>query len=270
MSENQKTWVISTILAILALVIPIAIYFGSLSEKALTYQLISKTALTGSIDSLEGVEILINDEKVENAAIVRLKIKNSGTDPIRASDFENQMLVKFPEGTQIFSVQIKNEDPKNLAVEQNFLGNIVAIKPLLLNSEDEFEVEILSNSQEYPDFSARILGIKSVETVEPSERKFVWRAINFVLMTLLIMFYSKSLFHAISSKNSAGSRIINLFLGLTCLFSVANLSLEFVDVDGNYFIQITFVLVTITIGRILAAIDPTYQYPKTQIPDTNK
>ena len=95
MNLSKYKWVVSTILAILALVVPIVIYMATLTEKTLTYEVKSKSELLGEQYSIDDLNITIKGEPVNEATIHTLNIKNTGSVPIRKNDFERAIFIKF-------------------------------------------------------------------------------------------------------------------------------------------------------------------------------
>ena len=265
---DKSRWAISTVLATLAIIVPILLFLSTQSDKSLTYQVISKTELVGTIDSVEDIEIKIRGEIVHNAAIYLLKIHNSGTDPIKPRDFEKPIVVKHTDETIILNVHIKNKSPDNISVNHRIEGSSISIDPLLLNPDDSFEVEVLSTSQEFPIIDSRIAGIKSVEILLPDETKIGRKIFLLTISILLLIFYSKSFYHAISKGYGTSSRVINFTLGATCGFSSAHIVTDFIDLEGNYFIQIFAIFVTVAVGILLAKFDNQFQTPTRSELDT--
>jgi hypothetical protein len=252
---DRKKWIVSTVLAVLGIVVPVAIYLSSLPDKALTYQVISETALIGSLDSLEDIEIKISGEIVTNAAIHLLKIRNSGSEPIKPADFEKPIFIKYAEETKILRTKIKNKTPENISVIKEIEENLVLLQPFLMNPDDEFIVEVLSTSQDLPILDIRIAGIKSVDQIFLEKTSFVKTVINLVVMFLLLIFYAKSFRHVFSKEIAITPRIINIFLSLTCAFSSAQIAIDYENlIDGNL-VKFGVIGVAVTIGVVLAPID---------------
>ena len=260
---DKKQWLVSTGLTALAIVVPVILYLSSLPENALTYQIISKTTLIGSFNSVDDIEIKIRGEAVDNATIYLFKIQNSGTEPIRPEDFERSIAIRFTDETRIFTAQVKRKMPENIAVTQNINDNAVLVEPVLMNPGDEFELEILCTSQEFPEFDSRIAGIKSATQLLPNEVIGHQKVTFFVLGFMLLAFYAKSFWHALTSGIAASSRIINLVLGLTCGIASADKIADLMDLDQNNFLEWSvLVIITITaivIGVSLAKWDKIYK-----------
>lgn len=241
--------VITTILSVTAIIVPVLLYFSSSPEKSLTYQIVSKSVLIGSHDSVENIEIKVKGEVVDNAAIYLLKIKNSGTEPINVVDFEKPMFIKFSDNIKIFSAAIKNRLPQNISISHKVNGNIISIDPLLMNPDDEFEVEVLSSSQDFPLLDSRIAGIKTVKNVSFLDNSLVLSRINLTLSILLLIFYAKFFYMIVRKGTSAQLKILYAIFGIISMLSAFQLS---PDYNTDYLIK-HFLLSTSLLFIIVAA-----------------
>lgn len=246
MIEKNK-WIISVALAFLGVVIPIVLYFISIPERSIVFDVVSKTDLVGSLDGIDGLEITIKEKQVKEASLYLVKLKNTGSEPITVSDFEKPMLIKLD--NEIFSVRAKEKTPKNLSLEYSIEDESVLVKPFLFNSGEEFSLEIVSSSKNYPTVDSRISGISEVKKNYPSEKSTLKIAITLLLSFILLVFYSKSIWLAIKSTNRKTSHII---LGVTCSFSSILLIKTVIDIDAYKWFLFASITVPIALGMYWA------------------
>ena len=218
MLENIKLN-ISTTLAVLAIIVPVILYISSITTKELTYQVVSKSDLIGTDLSIQDIEIKIKGEAVSQATIHLIKLKNTGTEPIKTGDFERPVFIKFPEETKIFNVQEKNKAPENITLKYKIKEHAVSIEPFLFNPEEMFELEILASSDIYPAIDSRISGVSDLEQLFPDSNTIVKDVIKVLICFFLVIYYAKSFKLTFSSAEHLSDlrvRFNNAVLTITC------------------------------------------------------
>ncbi|QTH64990.1 hypothetical protein J1N51_05955 [Psychrosphaera ytuae] len=249
MIEKNK-WIISLALAFLSLVIPIVLYFASIPERSIIFEVVSKTDLVGSLGGIDGLEIKIKDKQIKEASLYLVKLKNTGTEPIMAGDFEKPMLIKLD--SEIFSVKAKDKSPENLTLEYLIKGESILVEPFLFNSDEEFSLEIVSSSKTYPTVDSRIAGISSIKENYPSKSSIKKITISLILSFVLLVFYSKSFSLFIKRKNQ---KISNFTLGITCAFSSVILTKEVVEIEAYNWYFFALILIPIYLGTNWAILE---------------
>jgi len=183
-SEKRK-FIIGTILAILAIFIAIVIAILSNTQKELNYQITSSTELINSKETFKDLEVLVAGKKVTKASVYSIKVINSGDEPVKKSDFDNNISIYFDDKETIYRINIKKTIPNNLALITNIDRNSLNIYPLLLNPKDEFEIEILSSSLLEPMIDSRIIGINKIEKELKQNNIYL---ISIVIFFMFLMF----------------------------------------------------------------------------------
>jgi len=258
MSDKNK-WMISTVVAVLGVIIPIALYIASLPDRALSYHVASKTDLVSQIEEIDSIEIRIKGVPIDSAYLYSLKLNNSGTEPIMARDFEKPLLVKFDE--KVFSVKVKEKSPKNLMIKYGVFDNEVSIAPFLFNVDEAFVLEILSASNNYPIIDSRIAGISTVDERYPSEESNIKRVLSLFLSVILIIYYSKSGYNAFAKEGFLSLplvRIGNAVLSITCAISSFFFLNVAVNIERYRFIIYAALTIPIIIGVYLARKEQRY------------
>jgi len=231
MSPNNKKWVISTVLAIVAIIVPYGIYFLSLENKNMDFEIISHSGLVGEKNIIKGLEIKINDEAIKTLTFHSFIIRNSGSLPILSKDFEKPIKIYFKDNSTIYSSEVKRKQPSNLSVISRESENCLLIEPLLLNHNDEFVIDLYSSSTEYPAIDARIAGIPAIDCKFPKSNKMSFILFTWVSVFFLIFLYAKLVTYTCLRIKYFSINILiiieNFVIGLICIFS-AGMLMKFV------------------------------------------
>ncbi|MCB9504498.1 MAG: hypothetical protein H6696_21435 [Deferribacteres bacterium] len=111
------------------------------------------------IKGKDEVKISYNDKIIENLNLIRLRIMNDGNTEIRRDDFERNLVIQFPNQTNILKISLFNASDKHLNPKFNFTNNEVTIYPLLLNKNEFVLFQIIGEHlTENCDIDCRIAG----------------------------------------------------------------------------------------------------------------
>jgi hypothetical protein len=247
MTEKNK-WITSISLAFLAVVIPIALYFNSIPERIVTFEVISKTDLISALDGVDEIEISINEKQVKEAYLYLVKLKNTGTEPITVSDYEKPIQLKFDGG--ILSVKVKEKIPTNLSLDYLIEDESVLVNPFLFNSEEEFSLEILSSSKIYPSVESRIAGISEIKESYPSERSAIKLVFTLTLCFILLVFYAKSFrqFSELIKQKGVSEKVTLITLCMTCVCSSILLAKTVIDIETYEWWAYSSIVIPLSLG----------------------
>lgn len=163
--DTSWQFIITTIIAILAIVAGFVIYLLQRSKKSLAYEVISKLPLLSAKEEIKNeLQILYKGNPVKNVHLFTLKIINDGNQPIASNDFEKPLYFNLSGDVQILSAEVVSTKPDNLNPSLIYDVNRFGIEPLLLNSKDFIEIKAIINTEKFsfkPD--ARIVGVKEVK-----------------------------------------------------------------------------------------------------------
>jgi hypothetical protein len=215
------------IIAIIAIITTITVaYFANWwrNRKKLSYEIIAESLLlTADEEIKDDLQILYKGAEVKNVHLLILKIINNGNQPILSNDFEKPLNLVFSEDAEILSAKPVSVRPENLDVSITFEKNILALTPLLMNSEDFALIKLIisSNSSQFK-VDTRIVGVKEVKKAYTKfNSKPLW------LMTLFCFVLSLSSFFVIDNKYYPYNAILALtFLGLCAFFMYLDYRLE--------------------------------------------
>ncbi len=254
LQENYK-WILSTVIAILAVLVPIILYLLSLPEKSLDYEIVSSSELIGEEFPINDLELRIKGESVYKVILYTFRIGNSGSEPILKDDFERPISINLPDDTKIYLTRLKKKQPENLTLKYEFNNNKLLIEPLLLNSGEEFEMELFSSSNAYPAIDARIAGITKIKSKFPGSKQYFKHGITFVLSFFLMIFYSKHGRLAFSKSNYSSNlsiRFGNGILSLVCAFSSVLLLKSVIDIENYKTLVFSLIVIPISLGILWA------------------
>lgn len=257
MTEKNK-WIVSIALAFLGVVIPVALYFNSISERVVVFEVVSKTDLVGLLDGVDELEISIKNTPVKDAYLYLVKLKNTGTEPITVNDYEKPIQIKFD--SEILSVKTKEKIPSNLSLDYLIKDEIISVNPFLFNSEEAFSLEIVSSSENYPSVESRIAGISEIQESYPSEKSTLNFVFTLSLSFALLVFYAKSFRQFIEKIKQPGlSEMITLFaLSMTCAFSSISLAKTVIDIEAYMWVFLSSIVIPISLGMYWARLEIRY------------
>jgi hypothetical protein len=235
--ESRLRIVIYIILPILAITVPIAIYFLQVQKKGMSYEIISVSDLFNTEYSVSGdIKIFFSDKRVEKLFTASVRVINSGNIPIKKDDFERNIKLDLGEKSEVLKVDIPEKNPSNLIPKILSTGNIVEIEPILLNPGDNFVIQVFaSGNKQIPKFDARITGV-----IEPNvtffETKTLLRIsdkVLYVLSFLLIVAYAYQ-FTAFKEM----SRHAEFVAGIIPKYDL--LGLAIISANGGFFLVLDF------------------------------
>lgn len=154
----------AVVLAVIAILVTIIIYWLQRNKKELVLEIIANTKLLADTNSQ--IKVFFGETQIKNPSILILKLTNTSKAAIGANDFETPFVFTCPKA-KILEVN-SNSIIKNLQLKHQSSETEITIEPLLLNPKDSFTIKILlDNSIEDDDFnfSARIKDIKEIKRV---------------------------------------------------------------------------------------------------------
>lgn len=138
---------IGVLLAILAVLVTLWIYWKQRQIKELAFGLISSRRLIAISDEISArVTVQLDGKDIEHVRLLVFGIKNSGHRAITAEDFERPISLAFP-AAAVVSAQVTSQYPHNLRVDLRAYSSRVEIAPLLLNAGDEAQIQLLISGE---------------------------------------------------------------------------------------------------------------------------
>ncbi|GGH48289.1 hypothetical protein GCM10007423_49370 [Dyadobacter endophyticus] len=146
-----------------------AIYISMQHNKAkkLSYEVIYAAPLLNIDNKVKGdLQITYKGHGVKQLNILKIKVINNGSLPIKSDDFEGLLEVQIENAETLIDFHFSDAKPHNLPVIGDKNGNAILIQPLLLNVGEYFTIQTIFDG---PDdtFSvfARIIGVSEIKPV---------------------------------------------------------------------------------------------------------
>jgi hypothetical protein len=165
-----------TVLAVVAICVTVSLFLlgQRLRRKALTYT-ISETRVLSVHEEIKGrVQILFDGAPARDVCLFMITINNSGSEPIRAEDFERPLGFQWEGPAQILTADLVSARPTSLRPVIKTGVSEIALEPLLLNGGDWLQIKALVNESGAGACSVdgRIVGVKKLKqgTADPSVR----------------------------------------------------------------------------------------------------
>jgi hypothetical protein len=172
---------IGAALAVIAILISVWLYRRNRQRKALACEfdpVVSPIEIKAGT-ALEGdIEFRYRGQEVGNLFLVRARLKNTGSLPIRESDVVRPVTFAFEAGTELLrEPQVVHRKPENLQIAWHWpeqgpdtKRNAVELGLELLNPGEELTAQFVCTGEgRTPTVTARIEGITEIELLDPEE-----------------------------------------------------------------------------------------------------
>lgn len=141
MQNKFYLFIKNNLIALIAVIIPLIIFFGFQRENyKLSIDILNDLPVV-TVDREYASELVITykNEKINQLNIMDISIKNSGNKPILPDDIFEPLAVSYP-GRIVSEPTIIEVDPIVLDPNIDFFEDTIIIKPLLLNPGDSFVI----------------------------------------------------------------------------------------------------------------------------------
>jgi hypothetical protein len=229
------------------LFIPILLFllapiWGSLFEdqKAIEYSVVGEKQIFDKESFDEEwpeLNFSVSGSALSKAFITTIEVRNSGRTPIRTDDFESSIKFGLDIEDGFVNTRIVHSHPENLPVNIEYKEGALFVHPLLLNPNDYFAFEVLTESRIGVEaVVARIVGIDDIkekkleafsglriELIEPSDRVGSSSHIPLIsisgygllAVSLLASFFTFILFFSFQASYGKGAKVIYLILSMS-------------------------------------------------------
>lgn len=171
LSDPSYQFLIGVIIALLAIIVSVVIYYKQKSSKKLSFKIVSNTSILTYEERVKNeLQLSYKAKKVEDVRLILLRIFNSGNVPITSEDYEKPISVEFNGSTQVLTAEVIRKRPINLQATIAIENRVVTLYPSLLNPSDEIGLKILvSKFCNKINVSSRINGIKEINEVKEKQ-----------------------------------------------------------------------------------------------------
>ena len=181
----------NTLLFLTPILVMIFIALFQRKTKKLSYEVILDTPLvTVSSKIKDKIRIYFDNKVVDNPQLVIVRFTNTGNQPISKSDFEENIILKFSDISQIIQCDASELFPENLRLEFNHDQNSVTINPLLINERESFNLNLIIDNHNFDFYIIdRIKGLRVEKYKEPFFISSTWFNILLTLSVYLLIIF---------------------------------------------------------------------------------
>ncbi|WP_294261583.1 hypothetical protein [uncultured Comamonas sp.] len=193
------SFVVATILSLLAIIVSYLIYRWQRNIKEISCGVVKSSSLLSVHEDISSrVKVLFDGNEVQNLKLFTIGFKNSGNIPILRTDFEYGIKVILNRA-EIISIVTDEVYPSNLVVDFENTDYGIYISPLLLNKGEYFTLNVIASTVDQKiNFDARIIGVSKMEALNtrvplpPFLSSGLPTAIGMLLISLGIFLFLKN------------------------------------------------------------------------------
>jgi len=166
---------VGVILAVLAVLVTVMIFFAQRKTKKLSYEITSNTQLLGVKDEIQGkVQVLYEGKEVKNVHLLTIKFSNNGNQSISSNDYERPLSIEVNSDAKVLTYEVIDEEPENLGAVVQLEENKIVLSPILLNEKDTFSIKaLISDFEGQPIIDGRINGVKAITRYKEGQISFM-------------------------------------------------------------------------------------------------
>jgi hypothetical protein len=164
---------IALIASVAGVVVPVWLWQADLNSKSLSIRLITRVSLN-SVDNktFPDIELSINGSKLTNPTLIEFIVKNDGSRPILATDFESPLEIRLESASSFVKTRVSNKTPRDIDPIISSENKQITLKPMLINPQDSITISTYT-SGDSPVFGykARVAGVSNVSYEDDSINK---------------------------------------------------------------------------------------------------
>jgi hypothetical protein len=118
------------------------------------------------------IELSINGSKLTNPTLIEFIVKNDGSRPILATDFESPLEIRLESASSFVKTRVSNKTPRDIDPIISSENKQITLKPMLINPQDSITISTYT-SGDSPVFGykARVAGVSNVSYEDDSINK---------------------------------------------------------------------------------------------------
>lgn len=159
---------ISTIAAVLAIILSIVMYIKTQKYRRLQFLISSFSLIDVKSSIKEKIKIFYDDNIVSNLCMAKVNVKNRGKLAIRKEDIVSPIEIVFNEKDKVIDWKVVNTEPPDININLERLDDEpyrIRLNFGLLNPGDEANLEFvcIMDEESIPEVRARIEGLKHID-----------------------------------------------------------------------------------------------------------
>lgn len=181
-------YIIDHLLEIITIIAVFIIFFRQIRKKTLTYTILTNSDVVP--DSKEGksnIQIHYKGKVVPQARLIEIRIKNSGSLPIKPEDYIEPLSLRLP-NSEILSSEVRDAQFLGAYIETKLSHRSeIVLSKTLLNPTDFFDVKVLL-ADGVPDLSVagRIVGVSKIRNLTGREVNY-YILLSFIAVNVLAL-----------------------------------------------------------------------------------
>lgn len=155
---------VALIATLAGVVVPVWLWRADIQARSLQLRIASQTALEPDVPKgVAGLKVTMDGVELERPYLTVLELRNNGSRPIPATDYEDSIQILVSQGVKIVRAQVTDVQPKDLQPRSTSDVAALRLSPLLLNPGDLIIFGITTGGGK-PTFTvrARVAGISSI------------------------------------------------------------------------------------------------------------
>ncbi|OAI05614.1 hypothetical protein A1332_12790 [Methylomonas methanica] len=260
--KHDWKFVLTLLFSVAGVGVPVLLWQADQSSKSLTIQLETMISLQpGGQDVIAGIEISADGVYLEHPHLVVFEIRNDGSKPIPAADFESPVSIQLVSETTVARANVSGKEPKDIEATLLNERQGITLKPTLLNPGDTISVTVItSGAPPIFESKARIVGISNVVLEDGAEKKPNRIKLTLLLFGSILSFVSSSLMSdfMVEPKGIFLRRRAAAFVGIVAVFPgviALQMFLERIEVQGFWYQILSYLILMIPVGFIARALN---------------
>jgi hypothetical protein len=164
--KNPVWQFVGVLVTFIAAVVSVIFYISDRPVKKLHVDILSNSPLVSiNAEVPKEIQILYKGKPVQTLSLILLKLANTGTEPIRESDYSEPIRMSLSQSAEIGEVVVQETKPDGIPIAPTVVAsNQVQLAKFLFNPGDQAVLKILAlNNDSTLDIKARIAGVHQIE-----------------------------------------------------------------------------------------------------------
>ncbi|MES2046816.1 MAG: hypothetical protein V4447_00330 [Pseudomonadota bacterium] len=250
-------FLLTLLITVAGVAVPVWLWQADQSSKSISIKLATRISIQPKEQgSASGIEISVDGSRLENPHLVVFEIRNNGSKPIPAADFESPVQITVASTTSLIRASITSKTPKDIDTILISGRQGMSLKPTLLNPGDTISITAITSGAS-PTFEskARVIGISNVVLEDGTAKKPNKIEIAFLLFGSILSLVSFSLVSdfIVNANGVFLRRRAAAFVGIIASFPAVialQMLLEEVEIQGFWYFMLCYMLLMVPVSII--------------------
>jgi len=179
---------IDHLLEIITIIAVFVIFFRQIRKKTLTYTLLTNSeVIPESREGKSNIQIHFKGKVVLQVRLIEIRIKNSGSLPIKPEDYIEPLSLRLP-NSEILSSEISDNQSLGAYIETRLSDRSeIVLSKTLLNPTDFFDVKVLlADGDADVSVAGRIVGVSKIRNLTGHEVNY-YILLSFIAVNVLAL-----------------------------------------------------------------------------------